>query len=87
MNRCGQGVRGQKSLKMCWHFLWIVPIMAVVCHINLQDHMIKVLYDFYGLEDLKASHHPTKCGSYRHCDSGDIMVLVCHVMSQDHVMK
>ena len=61
--------------------------MVFICHVTLRDHVIKALFDVYGLERLKISHHTNKFGVHRHCGSGDIMVLVCHVISQDHVIK
>ena len=70
---------------------------------TLQDHVIKVLFDFYGLEPLKISHHPTKFndhsrmikasyhpakfGGYSYSASRVIMVLVCHVILQCHIIK
>ena len=77
--------------------------MVFVCHMTLQDHVIKVLFDFYGLELLKIKHHPTKFndhsrmikasyqpakfGGYSYSASGVIMVLVYHVILQYHTIK
>ena len=58
--------------------------MVLVCHVTLQDHVIKALYDF--MIKIKIYHHPNKLGGHRHCGTGDIMVLVCHVILDQKVM-
>ena len=50
----------------------VIEIMVLVCHMTLQDHVIKVLYKF---------------GDHGQFGSGDIMVLVCHVILQSHLTK
>ena len=62
-------------------------IIIFVCHVTLQDHVIRGLCNFMVRSPSKTSYHPTKFCSHRHCNSADVMVLVCHVMSQDHVIK
>ena len=52
--------------------------MVFVCHVTLQDHVIKALYVY---------HRRSKCGDHRHCGSGDIINLVCLVILQDHMIK
>ena len=54
-----------------------------VCHVTLQDHVVKVFNDFI----VKVCHHLTKFGGQRHCGIGDIVVLICHVISQNQVIK
>ena len=61
-------------------------IMVLVCHMILQDHVIKALYNC-GKSPPIVSHHPAWSGDHGHCGCGDIMVLVCHVILQDHVTK
>ena len=62
-------------------------IMIFVCHVTLQDHVIKVLCNFMVRSPSNISYHPTKFRNHRDCNSADIMVLACHMMSQDHVIK
>ena len=61
--------------------------MILVCHVVLQDYVIKGSLEFYWQEAIKVGYHPVKFGSHRHSDGGDIVVLVCHVMPQDHRIK
>ena len=63
--------------------------MLLICHLILQDHMIKRSYDFMSrsLSTLNVSHHPAKFGSHRDCGSEDVMDLVCHVVLQDRETK
>ena len=44
--------------------------MIFVCHVNLQDHVIRALCDFMVRKPFKISHHPTKFRRHRHCGSG-----------------
>ena len=55
-------------------------IIILVCHVTLQDHVIKGLCDFIGKCDFNVSYHPAKFGGDRRPDSGDISILVCHVI-------
>ena len=54
----------------------------IVCHVILQDHVIKWSCDFmdrsqpYRQDFIKVSCHPAKLDGHRHCVSGD-MFLVC----------
>ena len=77
------------SYKFCGnrHF-GIRDIMVFICHVTLQDQVIKVLIKWlYSRKSLKTSQHPTRFVSYRHCGSGYIIVLFCHVIFQDRVIK
>ena len=63
--------------------------MILVCHVILQDHVIKESYDVIGEEPVQVNYHLTKFGGHRHCGGEDIMILilVCHVILPDHVIK
>ena len=63
-----------------------VDIMISVCHVILQNHVIKSLYDFMG-GTLMVSHHSVSFGGHGHCGSEDIMVFICHVILRDYVTK
>ena len=60
--------------------------MSFVCHMTLQDHMIKGLSDFIE-EPMKISHHAAKFGCNRHSFSKDIQVFVCDMTFRDHLTK
>ena len=60
-------------------------IMILVCHVILQDHVFKRLFDFIAWESFILSHYPAQFGGHGHCGSGDIMVLVCYVILPDHM--
>ena len=49
--------------------------MVLLCHVILQDHLIKVK-QFYAWEHLMVSNHPAKFGGRRRCGSGDMFVVV-----------
>ena len=51
-------------------------IRNLVCHVILQDHMIKGSCDSMGMESLMACHNPAKFGDHRHHGGGDIMFFV-----------
>ena len=59
----------------------------VVCHVILQDHVIKALYAFYSYEPKKVSYHSPRLDGHRHCGNGDIMVLAYYVISEDEAIK
>ena len=61
-------------------------ITYLICHVTLQDHVIKGLYD-YGNKLLTACNHHANFDGHRHCGSGAIMFLIYHVSSCDHVFK
>ena len=52
----------------------VVDIMVFACHMTLQDHVIKALYDFM-------------VGSTSRRHNEDITVLDCQAILQDHVIK
>ena len=55
--------------------------MVFVCHLTLQDYVIKALYDFmFGAPQSKLP--PYKFGGHIYCDSGEVKII-----SQAHVMK
>ena len=60
--------------------------MIFVCHMTLQDHVIKKLCTFVVMTP-QVSHHLAKFGGHRYGNSKDIMIFVCHVISQIHVIK
>ena len=49
--------------------------ILLVCHVVLQERMIKESCDFWW-EPLMASHHPTKSGGLRQRRSGDMFLVV-----------
>ena len=52
-------------------------MMHLVCHVILQDHLIKESCDFMGAStSWQETSLSAKFGSYRHCASVDIMSLV-----------
>ena len=51
--------------------------MVLVCHMILQDHATKRLYDFMDRTTHEKSH---SCYGHRYRGSGNIMVSVCHVI-------
>ena len=63
--------------------------MFLICHLILQDHMIKRSCDFMSRSPsiLNVSHHLAKFGGHTHCGREDIMDLVCHVALQDRETK
>ena len=54
--------------------------MILVCHVILQDHVIKKSYDVVGEEPVQVNYHLVKFGGHRHCGSEDIKILVSHVI-------
>ena len=50
--------------------------MILICHVILQDHVIKGSCDL----GRKVSYHPAKFGGHWHSGSGDIMILVRRVI-------
>ena len=64
-------------------------MMVFVCHVTLQDHMIKALSDFMIRSRLR---YITILASLVAIDIVVVEIylvyrLVCHVISQDHVIK
>ena len=59
-------------------------IMIFVCHVTLQDHVIRAFCGF--MVRSFSSHYPIKFGGHTHCGREDIIVLACYMMSQDHVI-
>ena len=57
--------------------------MIFVCHVTLQDHVIKVINDFM-VRSL--SKYVTEIGSHRHSGSRD-MIFVCHMTLQGHLIR
>ena len=53
-------------------------IMAFICQVTLQDHMIKVFYHFL----LKISHRSTTFCGHRHCGIGHTMVCLSHDLAK-----
>ena len=51
-------------------------ISSLVCHVILQDHVVKGSCDFMDGNPSWLSHHSAKFGDHRHCGSGDMMFLV-----------
>ena len=60
--------------------------MAFVCHVTLQDNVIKGSCNIIE-EPIKISHHPVKFGCNRHSCIRDIDVFICYVTLQDHLIK
>ena len=58
-------------------------IMVLVCHMILQDHVIKGSRHFMG----RSPPRIAKFGNHRRSDSGDIAFLVCHLILKDHTIK
>ena len=54
--------------------------MVLVCHVILQDQLIKGSYDFMGRSP--SNYHNVKFGSHNQSGSG-----VCHMISQDCILK
>ena len=55
--------------------------MVLVCHMILQDHVIKGSLDFSGFQEpVQVSCHPAMFGSHKHRDVGDIMALVYYAI-------
>ena len=65
------------SIKFAGHGGLLYRDVFLVCHVISKNHVIKGSCD-YGWEFLVVSHHPTKFGSRRHCDTEDMMFLICH---------
>ena len=62
-------------------------MMVLVCHMILQDQVMKRSCDFMGRRPIEASYHPVKVSGHSHSSSGVVMILVCHMISQDHKVK
>ena len=61
-------------------------VMILVCHVNLQDHVVIWSCDFMGRSVTQGKSSFCHICGHKHCDSGDIMFLVCHMISQNHVI-
>ena len=51
-------------------------VKFLICHLILQDHVIKGSFDFMNRSSLKVSHLPAKFVGHRHCGSRDIVFSV-----------
>ena len=48
--------------------------MILVCHLILQDYVMRGSCGLYGQEHIKVSYHPAKFGGHRLSGSRDIML-------------
>ena len=60
--------------------------MVLVCHVTLQYHVIKGLFNFmnHGQEPIMLSFDPAKFDGYRHPGNGDMVVVVIGVLEIVH---
>ena len=61
-------------------------IMVFVCHVTLQDHVIKVLNDIMVRSPSRYATILINFVGHKHCGSKDIH-LVCHMICQKHMIK